>query len=63
MISYCPLEEDFLPPPPQQIRKRLVQQKKEEQGILEGENTECNYLVLFFILGVLILAASDSLRK
>lgn len=27
-----------------------------------GEDTECNYLVMFFIFGVFMLAASDSLR-
>ena len=61
MISYCPLEEDYdrvpLPPAPRPVQQII------EQGLLEGEDTECNYLVLFFILGVLILAASDSLRK
>jgi hypothetical protein len=27
------------------------------------ENTECNYLVMFFIVGVLALAAMDSVKK
>lgn len=60
MISYCPLDEDYdrvpLPPAPRRV-------PRPEPGLLDGEDTECNYLVLFFILGVLILAASDSLRK
>jgi hypothetical protein len=72
MISYCPLDEIDtairpVPPPPspslpQQQRKiPLPPPKKEAAGFLDGEDTECNYLVLFFILGVLILACSDSM--
>jgi hypothetical protein len=60
MIGYCPLDEDYervpMPPVPRF-------QPPQDPGLLEGEDTECNYLVLFFILGVMILAASDSLRK
>ncbi len=72
MISYSPLDEDFgLPAPPpqpgQQFRPQFIQkerfQTQSSQGILDGEDTECNYLVLFFILGVMILAASDAVRK
>ena len=69
MISYCPLDEDFgLPDPPPKpghsFRPRFVQREQlSGPSILEGEDTECNYLVLFFILGVMILAASDAVRK
>ena len=72
MISYCPLDEDFglpepPPPPGQQFRPKFIQkerfQTQQINGILDGEDTECNYLVLFFILGVMILAASDAVRK
>jgi len=62
MIGYCPLDEDYdrvpLPPP---ARIRIPPQ--EQGGLLEGEDTECNYLVLFFILGVMILAVSDAVKK
>jgi hypothetical protein len=70
MISYCPLDEiDARPAPPpfspqQQPQRKiplLPPPKKEATGFLDGEDTECNYLVLFFILGVLILACSDSM--
>lgn len=63
MISYCPLEEEkvvtrippkYVPPP----RKPV-----EEAGFMDGENTECNYLVLFFILGVFVLAGTDMMKN
>ena len=61
MIGYCPLDEDYervpMPPVPR------FQPPSQDPGLLEGEDTECNYLVLFFILGVLVLAASDSVRR
>ena len=73
MISYCPLDEIDTPAPPPSARVAAaaaprreipVRAKKEAPtamgGFLDGEDTECNYLVLFFILGVLILACSDS---
>lgn len=59
MIGYCPIEEEMpvhLPPrvrgPPQSygVEKRR-------------EDTETNYVVLFFIAGVLALAAMDSVKK
>ena len=64
MIGYCPLEEEinvrtapkYIPPPPP--RKPV-----EEPGFLDGENTECNYLVLFFILGVFVLAGTDMMKN
>ena len=72
MISYCPLDEIDTPAPSARVavaaavprREIPVRAKKEAPtamgGFLDGEDTECNYLVLFFILGVLILACSDS---
>jgi hypothetical protein len=58
MISYCPLEDD----PP--IRpSRPVQAPPIKISNDPSENTECNYLVMFFILGVLGLAITDNIRK
>ena len=65
MIGYCPLEEErtvartpphYKPPPP-------PPKKPAGSGFLDGENTECNYLVLFFILGVFILAGTDAMKR
>ena len=56
MISYCPLEEENVIINHQPIKQRKV----ETVGL---EETECNYLVIFFILGVLVLAATDSIKN
>jgi hypothetical protein len=59
MIGYCPLEE--LEPPVQ--REQPVAEKKVETKPQTGmEETECNYVVMAFIVGVLFLAVSDSIR-
>jgi hypothetical protein len=56
MISYCPLDEDT---PIRQIVKPRVPKPVEPQN----EDTECNYLVMFFILGVLVLSITDNISK
>ena len=52
MIRYCPLEDD-LPMIP-----RMPQEKQE---VIQDEDTECNYLVMFFIIGVIVLAITDKI--
>lgn len=59
MIGYCPLEE--LEPPVR--REQPVVTKKAEVKPETGlEETECNYVVMAFIVGVIFLAVSDSIR-
>lgn len=55
MIGYCPLEED--PPVVHQVEVDRPRPRREPSG---PEETECNYLVLAFILGVVVLAATDN---
>ncbi len=57
MLSYCPLEDETVAPI---IQPKIIKNKLDPVGI---EETECNYLVIFFILGVLVLAATDSIKK
>jgi len=59
MIGYCPLEE--LEPPVRQ-QEPVVQPKAEVKPTVGLEETECNYVVMAFIVGVLFLAVSDSIR-
>ena len=56
MIGYCPLDSDFGAPP--KVYKRPQPVKK-----VNKDDTECNYLVMFFVLGVFALAVSDQLKR
>lgn len=58
MIGYCPIEfdEPQAPVNPPVKRQVVVNQTPDT-------NTECNYVVMFFIVGVIALAAMDSVGK
>lgn len=56
MIGYCPIEEEPVAPPARP--KRVVVPQK-----TTTEDTECNYVVMFFIVGVLTLALMDTLDR
>lgn len=55
-LSMCPLEEEAPP------RRAVVPPQKQTTILMveEGE-TECNYVVLFFIIGVIVLALLDAM--
>jgi hypothetical protein len=60
MIAYCPLEE--LEPPVRQ-QEVVVEAKAEPVKPQVGrEETEMNYVIMAFIVGVVALAVSDSIR-
>lgn len=56
MIAYYPLEE-FNPPIRQQ--EPVVKSKTE---VIGREETELNYVIMAFIISVILLAVSDSMR-
>ena len=60
MIAYCPLEE--LEPPVRQ--QEVVAEAKAEpvKPQVGREETELNYVVMAFIVGVAILAVTDSMK-
>lgn len=60
MIGYCPLEEEA-PPRIPQMRAPSAKPGPAKQARME--DTETNYVVLFFIAGVFALAAMDSMKK
>jgi len=60
MIGYCPIEEEA--PVRQVPQMRAPSQRAPVRGS-RMEDTETNYVVLFFIAGVLALAAMDSIKK
>ena len=59
MIGYCPIEEE---PPVRVPQMRAPSQRAPARGS-RMEDTETNYVVLFFIAGVLALAAMDTIEK
>ena len=59
MIGYCPTEEE----PPVRLPPRVRGPPRKPEADKRREDTETNYVVLFFIAGVLTLAAMDSVKK
>ena len=51
--------EDLEPPMKQAQPQATVPEQEPVKGL---EETECNYVVMAFIVGVLFLAVSDSIR-
>jgi|TARA_B110000285_G_scaffold147278_1_gene164384 hypothetical protein len=65
MIGYSPIDfgDD---PPPASVQKKVedsASKKKQQAPAIMDDNTECNYVVMFFIVGVIALAAMDSIKK
>tara|TARA_B110000444_G_C18842394_1_gene599717 strand:+ start:465 stop:641 length:177 start_codon:yes stop_codon:yes gene_type:complete len=58
MIAYCPLED--LEPRQQEVVANVPQKEVPEIG---AEDTELNYVILAFIVGVVMLAVSDATKK
>ena len=54
-LNICPIDDE---PPRRVIRQMPLRQVKK----VSQENTECNYLVMFFILGVFMLVISDQIK-
>jgi len=60
MIGYCPLEE--LEPPVKRQEQDVKSKTEAANSLVALEETECNYVVMAFIVGVVVLAVSDSIR-
>ena len=59
MISYCPINFDNSP---RQVPLQGVERPRPSPQP-PREDTECNYLIIFFVVGVLMLAVSDQIKK
>ncbi len=55
-LCMCPLDDAEEAP-----RRPSVAPPKVQQEPVMEEDTECNFLILFFIVGVIILALMDSM--
>jgi hypothetical protein len=62
-IAWYPLEPDEPPRPPPPSPKAKSKVLPMKQTFMQGETSECNYLVLVFVVGVLFLAISDAMRR
>ena len=60
MIAYCPLEE--LEPPVRQPKPVVKSKTEEVKPQIGREETELNYVIMAFIVGVVLLAVSDTGR-
>jgi hypothetical protein len=60
MIAYCPLDE--VEPPMKKQKAVEKVQPEEVKPQIGREETELNYVVMAFIVGVVLLAVSDSIR-
>jgi|TARA_B110000240_G_C13425060_1_gene421244 hypothetical protein len=60
MIAYCLLED--LNPPVKQQKPIVELEVEEDKPTIGREETELNYVVMAFIVGVIALAVSDSIR-
>ena len=71
MIGYCPIDfdepiEDFQPSRKREVvayNLRKAKATPQPKNVTVDEDTECNYVVMFFIGGVVALAAMDSVKK
>jgi|TARA_B100001758_G_scaffold211882_1_gene195480 hypothetical protein len=71
MIGYCPIDfdepiEDFQPSRKREVvadNLRKAKAAPQPKNVTVDEDTECNYVVMFFIVGVIALAAMDSVKK
>ena len=56
VISYAPFEDTWSPRPKQYVPLQLP------KGQVSSDNTECNYIVMAFVGGVILMGIMDSLR-
>jgi hypothetical protein len=60
MITYYPLEDD----PPIKKEVPIVSPLSPlPKNVFTEETTECNYIVMAFVIGVLFLALTDSIKR
>ncbi len=61
-IAYFDLDDERVPVPVKKSPVVVGETVPVMKNLFEGETTECNYLVMAFIIGVLLIALSDSRR-
>lgn len=59
-VAYAPFEDGDAPKPPSAVS---VVTQNFKGKIPVSDNTECNYIVMFFVAGVFLMGIMDSMRK
>ena len=60
-LSYAPFEDAVAPRPPSYSHIQMEDIKK--LSAPQQDATECNYLVMFFVIGVFGLALTDAIKS
>lgn len=58
-VAYAPFDDPVAPKPPSAVS--AVQNFKGKIPV--SDNTECNYIVMFFVAGVFLMGIMDSMRS
>jgi hypothetical protein len=58
-LAYAPFEDPIAPKPPSAITVSQTFKGK----VPVSDNTECNYIVMFFVAGVFLLGIADAMRS
>jgi hypothetical protein len=61
-IAYAPFEDATAPKPPIYDPLRIETLKKVVRQP-EPDATECNYLVMFFVIGIFAIALADTMKS
>ena len=56
-VAYAPFEDPVAPKPPSVVIQNF------KGKIPVSDNTECNYIVMFFVAGVFLMGLMDSMRS
>jgi hypothetical protein len=56
-VAFAPFDENEKPP------VRLLSKVPLNKGLPVSDNTECNYIAMFFVAGVFVLGLVDSMRS
>ena len=59
MIGFAPFEAPLSP----LVTVRKKSPRKNQPMAFKKESTECNYIVLFFVIGVMLLALGDTFKR
>lgn len=59
VLSYAPFEDSWSPRP----KPYVPVEAYPKGGPLASDTTECNYIVMAFVGGILLMGIMDSLRK